>query len=170
MARVLREFEGRLYAEIARILGISTSALETLLFRARRSLAEELESVVTCERAAEDIERLRHGAIGRKDRRRLDEHLSDCASCARLVGAAEQSRRALRRLAWLPLWFPFNLLRHGGHKALATAAVHAPEAAVGASGGGLAIGSGVAAKVAAVVITTASRGRHRVRQFRPGQP
>lgn len=137
MARVLREFEGRLYAEIARILGISTSALETLLFRARRSLAEELESVVTC---------------------------------ARLVCAAEQSKRGLRRLAWLPLWFPFNLLRHGGHKALATAVVHAPEAALGASGGGLAIGGGIAAKVAAVVITAASRGRHRVRQFRPGQP
>src|SRR4029453_15181426 len=41
-AIVLGEFEGRSYAEIAEILGVTTSALETLLFRARRSLAEEL--------------------------------------------------------------------------------------------------------------------------------
>jgi RNA polymerase sigma-70 factor (ECF subfamily) len=41
-AIVLREFEGRSYKEIADILAITTSALETLLFRARRSLAEEL--------------------------------------------------------------------------------------------------------------------------------
>ena len=41
-AIVLREFEGRSYSEIAEILGVTTTALETLLFRARRSLAEEL--------------------------------------------------------------------------------------------------------------------------------
>src|SRR5262245_42140117 len=37
-ALVLREFEGRSYKEIAEILNVTTSALETLLFRARRSL------------------------------------------------------------------------------------------------------------------------------------
>ena len=42
-ALVMRELEGRPYGEIAELLGITTSALETLLFRARRSLAEELE-------------------------------------------------------------------------------------------------------------------------------
>src|SRR5882672_1342211 len=93
---VLREFEGRSYAEIARILGITTSALETLLFRARRSLAEELESVVTCERAALDIGRLRDGAIGRKDRRRLDDHLRECPSCARLVALEQRPKRTIR--------------------------------------------------------------------------
>jgi RNA polymerase sigma-70 factor, ECF subfamily len=47
-AIVLREFEGRSYVEIAEILGVTTSALETLLFRARRSLADELEHQLTC--------------------------------------------------------------------------------------------------------------------------
>src|SRR5436309_10377326 len=36
-ALVMRELEGRSYAEIAGILEISTSAVETLIFRARRS-------------------------------------------------------------------------------------------------------------------------------------
>ena len=38
-AIVLREFEGRSYKEIADILGVTTGALETLLFRARRARA-----------------------------------------------------------------------------------------------------------------------------------
>src|ERR671931_1668324 len=39
-ALVMRELEGRSYAEIAEILGVSPSAVETLLFRARRALRE----------------------------------------------------------------------------------------------------------------------------------
>ena len=37
-ALVMRELEGRSYAEIAEILDVSTSAVETLIFRARRAL------------------------------------------------------------------------------------------------------------------------------------
>src|SRR5918992_3235824 len=37
-AIVMRELEGRTYAEIADTLGVSVSAVETLIFRARRSL------------------------------------------------------------------------------------------------------------------------------------
>jgi RNA polymerase sigma factor (sigma-70 family) len=37
-ALVMRELEGRTYAEIADTLGVSVSAVETLIFRARRSL------------------------------------------------------------------------------------------------------------------------------------
>jgi RNA polymerase sigma-70 factor (ECF subfamily) len=36
-ALVMRELEGRSYAEIAEILEVSTSAVETLIFRARRA-------------------------------------------------------------------------------------------------------------------------------------
>ena len=157
-ALVLREFEGRPYAEIARILGITTSALETLLFRARRSLAEELENVVTCERAVLDIDRLQSGSIGRKDRRRLDDHVRECGPCARLLAHAEKPTRLVRGLAWLPLWFPLDLFRSSGHKVLMTAASHSPGAAAGASGGGVALGAGLAAKVAAVVVTTTVAG------------
>src|SRR6266540_1971466 len=42
-ALVMRELEGRSYAEIAEILDLSTSAVETLIFRARRALREQLE-------------------------------------------------------------------------------------------------------------------------------
>src|ERR671931_512867 len=38
-ALVMRELEGRSYADIAQILGVSVSAVETLLFRARRARA-----------------------------------------------------------------------------------------------------------------------------------
>src|ERR1700744_2695607 len=43
-ALVLREFEGRSYEEIAKALALSGSAVETLLFRARRALREQIES------------------------------------------------------------------------------------------------------------------------------
>ena len=42
-ALVLREFQGYSYEEIANELGISVGAVETLLFRARRGIAEQLE-------------------------------------------------------------------------------------------------------------------------------
>ena len=42
---LLREIQGRSYAEIAEELDLSVSAVETLIFRARRSLSEELELV-----------------------------------------------------------------------------------------------------------------------------
>jgi RNA polymerase sigma-70 factor, ECF subfamily len=42
-ALLLREFQGYSYEEIASELGISVAAVETLLFRARRSIAQQLE-------------------------------------------------------------------------------------------------------------------------------
>jgi RNA polymerase sigma factor (sigma-70 family) len=42
-AILLREIQGRSYAEIAFELGLSLAAVEALIFRARRALAEELE-------------------------------------------------------------------------------------------------------------------------------
>ena len=49
-ALVMRELEGRSYAEIADTLGVSVAAVETLIFRARRSLrvrTTELRSILT---------------------------------------------------------------------------------------------------------------------------
>jgi len=42
-ALLLREFQGLSYDEISKELGVSMSAVETLIFRARRSLAEQVE-------------------------------------------------------------------------------------------------------------------------------
>jgi len=46
-ALVMRELEGRSYAEIADLLELSVSAVETLIFRARRALREQLEGALT---------------------------------------------------------------------------------------------------------------------------
>ena len=45
-AILLREWQGLSYAEIAEVLGVSQSAVETLIFRARRHLAQALEGSV----------------------------------------------------------------------------------------------------------------------------
>ena len=66
-ALILREFEGRPYAEIAEILGTSAGALETLLFRARRSLADELDNRVTCEFAENAVLRRTDHRLSRKE-------------------------------------------------------------------------------------------------------
>src|SRR5688572_11571505 len=102
-ALVMRELEGRSYQEIAELLGITTSALETLLFRARRSLADELENVVTCQSAELAMSQQLDGRLSRKDRRRLDEHVAECEDCARLAATAKRQRKAFKGLAILPL-------------------------------------------------------------------
>jgi RNA polymerase sigma-70 factor (ECF subfamily) len=59
-AILLREIQGRSYAEIAFELGLSLSAVEALIFRARRALAEELELV---ERVPHVRPQRRHGLL-----------------------------------------------------------------------------------------------------------
>ncbi len=53
----MRELEGRSYAEIAEILELTTSAVETLIFRARRALREQLDGSLTCRDAERSISR-----------------------------------------------------------------------------------------------------------------
>ena len=50
-ALLLREFQGYSYEEIASELGISVAAVETLLFRARRAVAQQLEQSGATSRA-----------------------------------------------------------------------------------------------------------------------
>src|SRR5207244_13486882 len=57
-ALVMRELEGRSYAEIAAILELSVGAVETLIFRARRALREQLEGDLTCREAELTLSRL----------------------------------------------------------------------------------------------------------------
>ena len=149
-ALVLRELEGRSYNEIAALLGLSTSALETLLFRARRSLAEELENLVTCQSAELAMSKQLDGRLSRKERRRLDEHLAECRDCARLAETQKRQRRAFKGLAVLPL--PIGLALFKGAPS-AAAAPSLPTIGLGASGSGT---SGVGAGSAAGVGATAS--------------
>ena len=170
-AIVLREFEGRSYGEIAEILGVTTSALETLLFRARRSLAEELEQQLTCTEAQLAVSQSVDDRLGRKARRRLRDHLVECPDCARFAALQQRHRSALRGLALVPIPLSLTLFK-GGLEGSASAAVLPISAgtgsvavaagvgtgatAVGTSGGVLA--GGVGLKVAAVVAAAGVAG------------
>ena len=138
-AIVLREFEGRSYSEIAEILGVTTSALETLLFRARRSLAEELQHQLTCTEAQLAVSRSVDDRLGRKERRRLRDHLSECPDCAGFARLQQRHRSALRGLALIPI--PLSLTLFKGLEGSASAAVLPISAGAGASA--VAVGAGV---------------------------
>jgi RNA polymerase sigma factor (sigma-70 family) len=129
-ALVMRELEGRSYAEIAEILDLSTSAVETLIFRARRALREQLEGSLTCGEAEFAISRQLDGRLPRQDRGQLRAHLRECAECAAFARRQRAQRGALKSLALVPV--PGSLTSFFG-------------------GGGVAVGSGLALKAAAAV-------------------
>ena len=78
----MREVEGRSYAEIAQILNMPIAAVETLIFRARRALREELQGALTCHDAERAISRHLDGMLGRSERRALRAHVRVCEDCA----------------------------------------------------------------------------------------
>ncbi|HLX19105.1 MAG TPA: sigma-70 family RNA polymerase sigma factor [Gaiellaceae bacterium] len=136
-AIVLREIEGRSYAEIAEILGVSTSAVETLLFRARRALREQLESWFTCAEAEAAISKQLDQKLSRAERSQLRAHLRECADCATLARKQRGRRSALRALGSIPL----------------------PPALAGfLGGGGASVGIGVVAKATAVAVAAGAVG------------
>jgi len=102
-ALVMRELEGRSYAEIADVLAISQSAVETLLFRARRALREQLEGALTCEQAELAISKQLDGKLSREERGALRAHLRACEECARVARRQRAQRTAWRALAAIPL-------------------------------------------------------------------
>src|SRR6186997_1971582 len=177
-ALVMRELEGRSYNEIAGLLGLTTAALETLLFRARRSLAEELENLVTCQSAQLALSKQLDGRLGRKERRRLDDHLAECQDCARLAEMQKRQRRAFKGLAIIPIPVGLALFKGAPSASAASSLSHiglaststgangtggaAGAAGAGAAGGaatgtgGAAVGGSLVAaalKVAAMIVT-----------------
>jgi RNA polymerase sigma factor (sigma-70 family) len=137
-ALVMRELEGRTYNEIAEVLGLSVSAVETLIFRARRALREQLEDGLTCHEAERAISKQLDGRLSRSDRGPLRAHLRECAECATLARSQRAQRSAWKALGAVPL--PSSLGSFFG------------------SGGSVAVGTGVAAKTAAVVAAGALVG------------
>ena len=156
-ALVMRELEGCSYNEIAGVLGVSVSALETLLFRARRSLREQLEEQLTCREATLAIDKQLDGRLAHGERRALRAHLRACPECNSLAQSQRAQRRALKALVIVPV--PLTIA-HWAAPSGASAATGAGGLAVagGASGAGAGAGAstamvgGVAAKVAAVVV------------------
>src|SRR5881392_400816 len=128
-ALVMRELEGRSYAEIAEILGLSTSAVETLIFRARRALREQLEGSLTCGEAEFAISRQLDGRLSRAEKGQLRAHLRECAECAAFARRQRAQRGALKTLALVPI----------------------PSSLTSLFGGGAAVGTGVAVKAAAAL-------------------
>jgi RNA polymerase sigma-70 factor (ECF subfamily) len=129
-ALVMRELEGRSYSEIAEILDLSTSAVETLIFRARRALREQLEGSLTCGEAEFAISRQLDGRLPRQERGQLRAHLRECSECAAFARRQRAQRGALKSLALVPV--PGSLTSFFG-------------------GGGTAVGTGLALKAAAAV-------------------
>jgi len=135
-ALVMRELEGRSYADIAELLGISVAAVETLLFRARRALREQLEGALSCSEAEAALSLQIDGRLGRSDAAQLRSHLRSCETCRRLARRQRAQRKSVRALAVVPL--PQGLASLFGS---------------GASGLGAAgLGAAVATKVAAVTV------------------
>ncbi len=129
-AIVMRELEGRSYQEIAEILEVSVSAVETLLFRARRALREQLEQSITCQEAELSISRQLDGRLPRKEKGALRAHLRECDDCASFARSQRAHRGALKALGAIPL--PGSL------------------AGLFGGGGGAAVGGGLAFKAAAL--------------------
>jgi RNA polymerase sigma factor (sigma-70 family) len=99
-ALCLRELEGRTYVEIATELGLSVSAVETLIFRARRTLREQLEASISCE----DFALLLDDPSARP---RIRAHARTCPECATLERQARGRKGVLKRIAsilGLPMW------------------------------------------------------------------
>src|SRR5262245_181081 len=151
-ALVMREFEGRSYAEIAGIMGLSERALETLIFRARRSLAEQLEGALTCAEAEEAFMRRLDGRLPRREARRLRRHVKDCLSCTRFGRTQKQQRSLLKGLSLMPV--PTSIFLFRGETAAAAGGTASAAAGVGATG----VATGLLAKAAVVTAAAVVAG------------
>jgi RNA polymerase sigma factor (sigma-70 family) len=151
-ALLMRELEGRPIAEIAGILDLSTSAVETLLFRARRAVREQLEGGLTCAEAEHAISRQLDGNLKRSERGALRAHLRECEECAHLARSLRAQRGAFKALGAIPLPLALAWSKFG---AGATAGGVASANAGAAASGGAWLAGSVAAKLAGATVLAA---------------
>src|SRR5436305_750309 len=142
-ALVMRELEGRSYSEIAEILEVSTSAVETLIFRARRALREQLEGSLTCGEAEFAISRQLDGRLPRQERGQLRAHLRECSECAAFARRQRAQRGAIKSLALVPITGSLGSFFGGGGGAALTSGL-AVKAAAAVTAGLLIGGAGMA--------------------------
>lgn len=156
---VMREFEGRSYAEISAQLGVSEAAVQTLLVRARRSLRDELELGISCSHARRLALRNMNSVAVLEERRALKRHLRRCSECATFVG--ERPRTPIGQFVWI-VTMPYRKL---WSIIVGTSAI--PSATTTAGGAGA-----VAMKlIAAAAIGTATAGvtANELGTTKPGQ-
>lgn len=108
LALFLKEVEGRGYAEIAVALETSESAVETLLFRARRKLAHQYERLeadkgIRCEQARGVMAALIDGESTAVHQRALRAHAEACRTCHRELIKMRRGETAYRALALAPV-------------------------------------------------------------------
>jgi RNA polymerase sigma factor (sigma-70 family) len=127
-ALVMRELEGRSYGEIAEILSLSVSAVETLIFRARRALREQLEGSLSCREAELAVSRQLDGRLTRAEKGALRAHLRTCADCASFARSQRAQRAALKGLATIPVPASLGSFFGGGAAVGSTVAVKAAAA------------------------------------------
>jgi RNA polymerase sigma-70 factor (ECF subfamily) len=127
-ALVMRELEGRSYGEIAEILSLSVSAVETLIFRARRALREQLEGSLSCREAELAVSRQLDGRLSRAERGALRAHLRTCSDCASFARSQRAQRVALKGLATIPVPASLGSFFGGGAAVGSTVAVKAAAA------------------------------------------
>jgi RNA polymerase sigma factor (sigma-70 family) len=144
-ALAMRELEGRSYKEIAAALEVSESAVETLIFRARRAFREQLEGTITCSEAERALSRRLDGELPRGERGVLRAHLRECEECSTLARRFRAQRSVFKGLVVLPL--PSSLASFSGGGA-------AGGAALGGALGIKAVALGSALIVAAGATTT----------------
>jgi RNA polymerase sigma factor (sigma-70 family) len=130
-ALVMRELEGRPYAEIAQVLQLSAAAVETLVFEARHALREQLEGALTCHQAERAISLQIDGRLPRSERRPLRTHLRECRECDGFARSQRAQRPAWETLAAVPL--PASLKSFFGPGGVLTG--------VGSDAGGIAAGT-----------------------------
>jgi RNA polymerase sigma-70 factor (ECF subfamily) len=152
LALFLREVEGKNYQEIAVILGTTGSAIETLLFRARRGVAEAFErmqsSAARCGQAQKTMAALIDGEATPVQRRAIAAHADECRPCR---GELARQRQVSAAYGMLPL-FPLPAF-------LGARIMHGVSAASATSGGAnfvarlLGLGAKVKLATAALTIT-----------------
>jgi RNA polymerase sigma factor (sigma-70 family) len=155
-ALLMRELEGRSIAEIATVLGVSKSAVETLLFRARRGVREQLEGALTCAEAEQAISRQLDGHLKRSERGALRAHLRQCEECAHLARSLRAQRGAIRALAAIPL--PGALAWSKFGSGAAASSVASANVGAAASGGAWVAGTVVSKLAGAAVVAALGAG------------
>ncbi len=163
-ALVMRELEGRSYAEIAEIMDTSVAAVETVLFRARRALREQLEGTLSCAEAEFLLSKQADGELARGERGQLRAHLRECAECETLARKQRASRGAMKALfGGIPL--PASLWGGSG----LTFGLGAKAAAVVCAGAVVGTGGYEAAKQVHVpLVSAAKHAPAAVRKHEPG--
>jgi RNA polymerase sigma factor (sigma-70 family) len=100
---VMRELEGLSCDKIGSRIGLSRSAVQSMLFRARKRLKAEFDDISTgerCTRVQAAMADVSSSRIGPREQRQLSGHLRDCAACRR-----EAARRRTRELGRRRLGF-----------------------------------------------------------------